>query len=84
MPLSLRLFEQHPGAAGGVHPAWLHVHGFQHGRYVSNIGPQAANPIPEGISVPEERTRLGLLSGYLKVVVQGAWICSQGWHAGTY
>ena len=48
VPLTFK-FTNNTEAAGGAYRAWLYVNGFQFGRYVSNIGPQTAYPVPEGI-----------------------------------
>jgi len=36
-------------SSGGAYRAFLYVNGFQFGRFVNNLGPQAAFPVPEGI-----------------------------------
>lgn len=49
IPLSFVFENNTTAAAGAPYRAWLYVNGFQFGRYVSNVGPQTAFPVPEGI-----------------------------------
>ncbi|KAK7416616.1 hypothetical protein QQX98_005087 [Neonectria punicea] len=48
IPLSFT-FKNTTGSDTGAYRALLFVNGFQFGRYVSNIGPQTAFPVPEGV-----------------------------------
>ncbi|KAH6896513.1 glycoside hydrolase superfamily [Thelonectria olida] len=47
IPLSFEF--KNATSATGAYRALLFVNGFQFGRYVSNIGPQTAFPVPEGV-----------------------------------
>lgn len=49
IPLSFVFTNDTSAAATAPYRAWLYVNGFQFGRYVSNVGPQTAFPVPEGI-----------------------------------
>lgn len=49
IPLSLVFANDTSAAAGAPYRALVFVNGYQLGRYTSNIGPQTAFPVPEGV-----------------------------------
>ncbi|KAB5559873.1 glycoside hydrolase family 35 protein [Coniochaeta sp. 2T2.1] len=60
IPLSFVFTNNTAATASGAYRAWLYVNGFQFGRYVSNVGPQADFPVPEGILNYEGENWIGL------------------------
>lgn len=49
VPLSLVFSNDTSAAAGAPYRALVFVNGYQLGRYTSNVGPQTAFPVPEGV-----------------------------------
>ncbi|KUI57656.1 putative beta-galactosidase A [Cytospora mali] len=49
VPLSLVFTNDTSAAADAPYRALIYVNGYQFGRYTSNIGPQTAFPVPEGV-----------------------------------
>ncbi|KAJ9155583.1 Beta-galactosidase [Pleurostoma richardsiae] len=60
VPLSF-VFTNDTEAAGGAYRALLFVNGWQFGRYTSNVGPQTAFPVPEGVLDYKGTNWLGLV-----------------------
>lgn len=49
IPLSLTFTNNTSAAASAPYRALIYVNGYQFGRYTSNVGPQTAFPVPEGV-----------------------------------
>lgn len=49
VPLSLSFTNNTAAAADAPYRAFIYVNGYQFGRYTSNVGPQTAFPVPEGV-----------------------------------
>ncbi|KAH8799443.1 glycoside hydrolase family 35 protein [Xylogone sp. PMI_703] len=80
IPLSF-VFENNTATDRGEYRAWLYVNGFQFGRYVSNMGPQTAFPVPEGILNYKGRNWVGVAVWALEK--QGAKVPGFTLQAGT-
>lgn len=60
VPLSLVFSNDTSAAAAAPYRAFIYVNGYQLGRYTSNVGPQAAFPVPEGVLDYQGENWLGL------------------------